>query len=152
MSALPTTTDMSKIDSITNLKLIWSYEDGRWSAYSPNPALQEAIESLSTIDTITSTSKEKAYWVLTTNKTFINFDENITSLDIDSLKSGWSLISTPKVDDVKTKFKNRVKALWKYSKGVWYLYAPSISDIPSSLGKLEKLDEFDGRSLMEFGF
>ena len=133
--------DKSMFDEIS-IDYVFTYQDAKWSFYS-NIIESNEYESISDIE------KNQAYWVFANNDFILKYQTTQDMLDIDSLNSGWSLVSSAKITDLNSKFLNSdIKSIWRWEDDNWSFYSPQAQltkkAIDSGFNSIDKIDDFDG--------
>ena len=105
-----------------NYKIIWSYENGKWSAYSPDSDTLKLIKSKYGV--IEELNSSQAVWI------YSDKDYTLSSSFVDKkyipFKKGWQLVSLPKEGNISSNVFDiqNIAFVWKYKKG-WYGYSPN---------------------------
>jgi len=129
--------DLNVSDISSNTEIIWQYNSGIWSAYSPNEQIQSVIESSSNImDIIDVIDSSQGTWIFSLE------DENLSIVNATSIldttcNDTWNLNGTNK--DINTTDiscnSGDIKSIWKYKNETWMLN----TDIENNLD----LESFD---------
>jgi hypothetical protein len=104
-----------------DVNLIWGYDNGKWSAYSPNNSIQKLIDKSALIDRLTDIKANKGYWIFMNKESNSNFSGIVsTNIDYTHLDRGWHLLGSQDILNVKEMIKdNNISIIWKYSNNSW---------------------------------
>ena len=104
-----------------DVKMIWGYKDGKWSAYSPNNSIQKIIDKNNAIDKLAKLVANRGYWIYMDKKSNSEFSGTVlANIDYNDLSKGWHLLGSQEITDVKEMVDdNNISIVWKYSNNSW---------------------------------
>jgi len=118
-------TDMTSLDALSDIKIIWSYEDSVWMAYSSDSLIQTELsqESLPAIDSLIN---EHGFWLNSSSQFSLNIEQNSVSVN-QLYHVGWSLVGSISTYDVNTVScdNSELKVVWVYENDAWKIYTPT---------------------------
>ena len=131
--SLPVDMNLSQSEFNTKFphaKTIWTYRDGKWSAYFLNSAIQKQIESNPNINTLVRINKGDGFWLKNNGVEKINFSGNkysiLNNAKLTNNISGWRLLGGGSDINVTTlnKINSAINIVWSYNSDVWSAYSP----------------------------
>jgi uncharacterized secreted protein with C-terminal beta-propeller domain len=140
-------TDLSVFDT-KNVQLIWSYQNGKWYAYSPDETVQNVIETAQ-IDELTAIKPWHGVWVLSKqwwyDESSYQFNKDQSSkIEAIELYKGWNLLSLPYNMVISPEvFGDDV--VWKYNDDSdWEAYIPNLDENITGIKSLQQIDPNNG--------
>lgn len=107
------------------IDIIWSYKDGKWSAYSNNTAIKTALQDYQ-IPTLNSISPNSAVWIKANKSGILTIDVN-RSTEPMTLHTNWQLIGSDiGWEDMSEFNSSKIESVWLYD-GMhksWRAYSP----------------------------
>lgn len=135
-----------------NIKYTFTYKDNNWEFYS------ESME-IDAYPKISKVNENQGYWVYVTKEFELNYTKNETPLDLSSLNSSWSLLSSNAILDITSiqdTFSNQdIELVWRCKNNienqeneyVWEYYSNDYSIVSAATGKynmIQSLDNYEG--------
>ena len=126
--------DINLSEIPTDIAIVWTYSDGNWSAFSPNPDNAQAIEDEG-IPTITQPlTSNTGVWFLSLTDFDLTYQKPANPMDAPTIPNvtaqnvGWNLLGTDKeltAGLVECRL-GEVGLMWKFSDGKWWLNSPDV--------------------------
>ena len=126
-----------------NIRILWQYDDGKWSAYSPIGSIQNIINQLPSIDTISSISVDKGTWVLSDiDQNLSILENNLSNTTIDT--NGWHLLGVGSDTSISSFSctNGDIQSIWKYKNKKWQLNTNASNSL--NLDSFDTIDANEG--------
>ena len=113
------TTFLNSLKKDSNITIVWTYDKGKWSAYSPKNNITKLIidKNISIIKKITPS---QGVWVLVKGEYKPNFTTNFLYTNEINITRGWNLKGL--IENESSIYEIDPKGIfWKYKDGDWFL-------------------------------
>jgi len=114
--------NITELNALSDIEILWQYNNDRWSAYSPLEDIQSTILTQTHIDTINAVNSSQGTWILSGTEQSIYIKDTLPS--IQTYTQGWNLVGASQVVDVSTIEceSSSLSSVWKYTDESWLLY------------------------------
>ena len=125
-------------------KIIWSYKDGKWLAFSPDNDMLKLIKNK--YEEIKELNSTQAVWIYSDKNYILNF--SFLEHKYIKFEKNWQLISLPKEGNISSNLFNNqnINFVWKYDNS-WYGYSPNEyyqNIIKQKYNLLDNIKDYEG--------
>jgi len=139
--SIPTNT-ITQPNQITTSDLLWSWNDGVWSAFSTQESMLEYINEHN-IEQISQLNPKEGFWTQSKHKFLKFFDGENYGFDDLTFQDGWNLVGIG--EDINTSDIDDNLTIWTYADNKWSLYGKDFnSDVYETYNKLETIKSGSG--------
>jgi hypothetical protein len=135
----------NNLSDLKDIKIIWQYNNQKWSAYSPIEITQKVINETKSVDTIASLNIKQGTWIYSNKIQSLATTSNIKS-NSSIYPKGWSLNGTNQnisVSNLECLENGTISTVWKYKNLEWLLSTKINNDLNlESFNNIEKNEGF----------
>ncbi|HIC10144.1 MAG TPA: hypothetical protein EYO61_02130 [Campylobacterales bacterium] len=126
--------DINLSEIPTDIAIVWTYSDGNWSAFSPDPNTTQAITDEGTPTITQPLTSNTGVWFLSLTDFDLTYQKPANPMNAPTIPNvtaqnvGWNLLGTDKeltAGLVECRL-GEVGLMWKFSDGKWWLNSPDV--------------------------